>query len=55
MNSATNHRCPDYSSHEQNARDRLFPGTTDETLFNITECDEITREAEAEYQACEGH
>jgi len=51
----TNPRCPDFASHQQNALERLFPGATSDTLFNVTECDEIDREAEAEYQQCEGH
>ncbi len=55
MDNNTNPECPDYGSHSQNAREVLFPGSTDDTVFGPDDSAAIDRAAEAEYMACEGH
>ena len=53
-----NPQCPNFSSHYQNAYDRLFPGTsTGEGRWQLTddESELVDAEAEREYLACEGH
>lgn len=51
----TNHLCPDFSSHHQNAAERYFaPHPVPDTL-HAGECDAIDADAEREYLACEGH
>lgn len=56
----TNPRCPDFSSHSQNAFDQLFPAGRPDTT-NMTHDEKIAIDeavdaiAEAEYIDCEGH
>lgn len=54
--SAQNPRCPNYSSHYENAADRLrsHRGAALVTLDELDD-DLVTAEAEIEYLACEGH
>jgi hypothetical protein len=49
---SNNDRCPDYSSHQQNAADRLYPTLS---VLSQEQDAEVQAEAEAEYLACEGH
>lgn len=48
----TNTNCPDYSSHSENAADRLFPGVE---VLTAEQSEAVDAEAEIEYLACEGH
>lgn len=52
-----NPRCPDYSSHSENAADRLFPelGGSSARFLSVDQMDLVDAAAEAEYQNCEGH
>lgn len=49
-----NPQCPDYSSHEQNAIEALFPSAVPPFL-TVAESDAVDAAAEAEYRECEGH
>lgn len=53
---AHNTKCPNYSSHYENAADRLR-SHRGAALVTLDELDDalVTAEAEAEYLACEGH
>jgi hypothetical protein len=45
--------CPDFSSHEENVGDLMFPGRTGG--LNPEENDRFRAAVEADYRACEGH
>ncbi len=47
-----NRACPDWQSHYENATDRLYPGIV---ILTADQDAEVSAEAEAEYQVCEGH
>lgn len=49
-----NPKCPDFSSHFENAYDRLFPQWRSETLAD-DQYEVADAEGECEYQSCEGH
>lgn len=44
--------CPDYSSHYENAADRLYPGVA---VLSREQDEAVQKEAEEEERACEGH
>lgn len=50
----TNTECPDFSSHQQNAVERLFPNA-DPNALTVEQGEAVDAEAEAEYRCCEGH
>ena len=53
MSAPVNRLCPDYAAHQENARDRLYPGAGD--VLDAEASAAVDAEAEAEYLACEGH
>ncbi len=51
----TNHLCPDFEAHSQNAFERAYPKGIEGVEITAEDNERIDAEAEAEYQACEGH
>lgn len=51
----TNRKCPDYSSHYENAVDRLYPDKSGTHTLTREEDEAVIKEANKEYRACEGH
>jgi hypothetical protein len=47
-----NPRCPDYWAHQENVSERLFSG---QDVLDQDQDEQVSREAEREYMACEGH
>jgi hypothetical protein len=47
-----NPRCPDYWAHQENVSERLFSG---QDVLDQDQDEQVSREAEREYTACEGH
>lgn len=50
----SNHLCPDFSSHYENAFDYLFPAGHRGPL-TVEENEALEAHAEAEYLDCDGH
>lgn len=50
----SNPLCPDYSAHDENVADLLFPDWTSRWLTQ-EEQERVDAEAQIEYMNCEGH
>lgn len=48
-----NPRCPDFSSHQENAADRLFPGHSGKLTNEQSK--QVDAAAHDEYMHCDGH